>query len=374
RACLRFPAAGRRALPGRARAQGSGGLEVQSARAQGGGRGDPARAGPGPLRSPRHRRWLVEPARAHVDRHPARHPLCRRHGVPACARARPVYLLLARGGALGRRRFSGGGGQRRRRAAICVDHESGGTIMSAAPNPLRAGLHEERLPEPCTMVIFGASGDLTRRKLMPAIYSLARDRLLPPNLAVVGVARKPISDPDFRKSMRAGCDEFARRRPVDPQLWQSFESGIFYHQGDFDDATAYERLKKRLGEIDQQRGIAGNRVFYLATPPEAFPKIIACLGAGGLVNRKSERPFTRIIVEKPFGTDLASARALNREVTQVADESQIYRIDHYLGKETVQNLLVFRFANGIFEPLWNQKYVDHVQITGAEAIGIEGRG
>ena len=246
--------------------------------------------------------------------------------------------------------------------------------MSAAPNPLRAGLHEERLPEPCTMVIFGASGDLTRRKLMPAIYSLARDRLLPPNLAVVGVARKPISDPDFRKSMRAGCDEFARRRPVDPQLWQSFESGIFYHQGDFDDATAYERLKKRLGEIDQQRGIAGNRVFYLATPPEAFPKIIACLGAGGLVNRKSERPFTRIIVEKPFGTDLASARALNREVTQVADESQIYRIDHYLGKETVQNLLVFRFANGIFEPLWNQKYVDHVQITGAEAIGIEGRG
>src|SRR5690349_11947016 len=224
------------------------------------------------------------------------------------------------------------------------------------------------------MVIFGASGDLTRRKLVPAIYSLARDRLLPPSLAVVGVARRTISDTDFRATLREGCDQFARRRPVDPQLWQSFESGIFYVAGDFDDPAAYARLKTRLDEIEKQRGIPGNRIYYLATPPEAFPKIIARLGEAGLLHRQSEQPFSRVIIEKPFGTDLDTAHALNLEVTRYASESQIYRIDHYLGKETVQNLLVFRFANGIFEPLWNAKYIDHVQITGAEAIGIEGRG
>jgi glucose-6-phosphate 1-dehydrogenase len=244
----------------------------------------------------------------------------------------------------------------------------------AAVNPLREGLVEERLPEPCTMVIFGASGDLTRRKLMPALYSLARDRLLPPSLAVVGVARRPISDDEFRKQMREGCDHFARRRPVDPQLWESFASGIFYVSGEFHDPAAYARLRTRLEEIDRLRGIPGNRLFYLSTPPGSFPPILEQLGAAGLIQREHERPFTRIIIEKPFGTDLESARQLNREVQSVADESQIYRIDHYLGKETVQNLLVFRFANGIFEPLWNAKYVDHVEITGAESIGIEGRG
>ena len=248
------------------------------------------------------------------------------------------------------------------------------STLPEVPNPLREGLREERLPEPCTMVIFGASGDLTKRKLMPALYSLARERLLPPNLAVVGYARRPIDDETFRRQMREGCDRFARRRPVDAGLWPTFERGLYYHQGAFDDPAAYTRLKSRLGEIDQSRGIPGNRLFYLATPPESFPVILAQLGASGLLDRQQKRPFARVIVEKPFGTDLESAQRLNREVTCVADESQIYRIDHYLGKETVQNLLVFRFANGIFEPLWNAKYVDHVQITGAEEIGIEGRG
>jgi glucose-6-phosphate 1-dehydrogenase len=224
------------------------------------------------------------------------------------------------------------------------------------------------------MVIFGASGDLTRRKLMPAIYSLARDRLLPPNIAVVGFARRPIADRDFRRVIREGCDEFARRRPVDPPLWQSFESGIFYLQGEFHEPADYARLRERLDEIDRARGIPGNRIFYLSTPPQSFPPILSNLGAAGLVRHGVERPYARIIVEKPFGTDLESARRLNQEVQRVAEERQIYRIDHYLGKETVQNLLVFRFANGIFEPLWNSRYVDHVQVTGAETIGIEGRG
>jgi glucose-6-phosphate 1-dehydrogenase len=249
--------------------------------------------------------------------------------------------------------------------------------MSAAleqQNPLRVGLVEERLPEPCTVVIFGASGDLTKRKLMPALYSLSRDRLLPPNIAVVGVARRDIGDQEFRKQMREGCDKYARRRPVDAQLWQSFVEGIFYVNGEFHDPEAYRRLKAKLDEIDRARGIPGNRVFYLSTPPTSFPPILEQLGAAGLINREGERPFTRIIVEKPFGTDLDSARKLNHEVQNVANENQIYRIDHYLGKETVQNLLVFRFANGIFEPIWNQKYVDHVQVTGAESLGIEGRG
>jgi glucose-6-phosphate 1-dehydrogenase len=214
-------------------------------------------------------------------------------------------------------------------------------------NPLRAGLVEERLPEPCTVVIFGASGDLTKRKLMPALYSLSRDRLLPPNIAVVGFARRPSTDDAFRSGMREGCDKYARRRPVDPNLWTSFAQGIFYVQGEFHDSDAYRRLREKLDEIDRAHGIPGNRVFYLSTPPTAFPIILEQLGHAGLVNRA---------------------------VTTVANESQIYRIDHYLGKETVQNLLVFRFANGIFEPLWNAKYVDHVQITGAESLGIEGRG
>jgi glucose-6-phosphate 1-dehydrogenase len=248
------------------------------------------------------------------------------------------------------------------------------TPSETSPNPLREGLLEERLPEPCTMVIFGASGDLTKRKLLPALYTLARERLLAPSFAVIGFARRPLGDDVFREQMRGAVDEFARKRPVDPLLWKTFASGIYYHAGDFNDPGAYARLKARLEEIDRTRGIPGNHVFYLATPPENFPVILAQLGAQGLIRPGVQRPFSRMIIEKPFGTDLASARELNRQIAEVADESQVYRIDHYLGKETVQNLMVFRFANAIFEPLWNGRYVDHVQITGAESIGIEGRG
>ena len=240
-------------------------------------------------------------------------------------------------------------------------------------NPLREGLVKERIPEPQVMVIFGASGDLTKRKLLPALYTLARERLLPSPFAVVGFARRPAGDDEFREQMRAGCDKYARRRPVDKTLWGGFAPGIFYHQGSFDDLGAYNTLKARLEEIDAQFGIPANRLYYLSTPPSAYPDIIENLGKSGLVNRTNQ-PFTRIIVEKPFGRDLESARVLNRQLKQVFREAQIFRIDHYLGKETVQNMLVFRFGNGIFEPLWNNRYIDHVQITGAEAIGVEGRG
>jgi glucose-6-phosphate 1-dehydrogenase len=252
--------------------------------------------------------------------------------------------------------------------------KEGDMSATQTQNPLREGMVEERLPEPCTMVIFGASGDLTKRKLLPALYSLAKDRFLPSNFAVVGFARRPIGDEAFREQMKEGCQKYARKRPLDEQLWQSFVQGIYYQTGEFDDPEAYKALKIRLDEIDKERGIQGNRVFYISTPPSSFSLIVKHLGDAGLTPYSEKGPFTRVIIEKPFGTDIESARALNRDVKGVLDEKQIYRIDHYLGKETVQNLLVFRFANTIFEPLWNNKYVDNVQITGAEAIGIEGRG
>jgi glucose-6-phosphate 1-dehydrogenase len=246
--------------------------------------------------------------------------------------------------------------------------------MDEQPNPLREGLQGERVPLPTTMVIFGASGDLTKRKLLPALYSLARDRLLSSPCNVVGVARRDIPEADFKKSMREGCDKYARRRPVEESLWESFSSGIFYVSGTFESPATYEKLKRRLDEIDRQRDTGGNRVFYLSTPPSEYPTIVEQLGKAGLINRDRSGPFTRVIIEKPFGRDLASARALNRDVHEVLREDQTYRIDHYLGKETVQNILVFRFANGIWEPLWNGRYIDHVQLTVAEAIGVEGRG
>ncbi|MBI3992599.1 MAG: glucose-6-phosphate dehydrogenase [Candidatus Lambdaproteobacteria bacterium] len=241
-------------------------------------------------------------------------------------------------------------------------------------NPLRDGLVSERTPEPQVLVIFGASGDLTQRKLLPALYTLARERLLPAAFAVVGFARRDAGGDDvFREEMRAACDRFARRKPVDATLWESFSRGIFYHVGDFNDADAYRRLKARLEEIDKHFGIPANRLFYLSTPPSVFPVIVGNLGAAGLVSR-AYQPWTRIIVEKPFGRDLESAQVLNRQLKQVFRETQIFRIDHYLGKETVQNMLTFRFGNGIFEPLWNERHVEQVQITAAESIGVEGRG
>jgi glucose-6-phosphate 1-dehydrogenase len=245
------------------------------------------------------------------------------------------------------------------------------TIVEA-PNPLREGLRIKQSPEPCAMVIFGATGDLTHRKLLPALYNLALEHPLPAGFSVVGFARRPYSDDEFRQQALDSINEYSRQRPVNPQVWDSFASGIHYLQSSFNDPAGYERLNTMLNMLDQERGTAGNRIFYLSTPPSQYAEIIQRLGAAGL--NRNRKGWTRIIIEKPFGHDLASARELNRQVTRVFREEQIYRIDHYLGKETVQNILVFRLANGIFEPVWNRRYVDHVQITVAENIGLEGRG
>jgi glucose-6-phosphate 1-dehydrogenase len=240
-------------------------------------------------------------------------------------------------------------------------------------NPLREGLLIERTPEPLTMVIFGASGDLTRRKLIPALYNLALERLLPSGFSVVGIARQEMDTSTFRARMREAVDEFSRRRPVDDAVWESFADGISYVRGDFTDAAVYDTLGHHLDTLDKQRGTLGNRMFYLATPPDTYDDIIENIGAHGLKG-SSDGSWQRVIVEKPFGRDLDTARDLNARVNQVFDERDVFRIDHYLGKETVQNIIAFRFANGIFEPLWNRQYVDHVQITVAESIGVEGRG
>jgi glucose-6-phosphate 1-dehydrogenase len=240
-------------------------------------------------------------------------------------------------------------------------------------NPLREGLQVERMPEPNTLIIFGASGDLTKRKLVPALYNLELDGLLPNNFGVVGVARRPIPDDEFRAQMLDGVNKYSRSRPAQPEVWDTFAPKLHYCQGNFDDPQAYLGLRERLDHLDATHGTSGNRLFYLATAPEYFPVILEHLGQAGL-NESPAGGWVRVIIEKPFGRDLGSARELNRIVKAVFREDQVYRIDHYLGKETVQNLLVFRFANGIFEPLWNRNYVDHVQITVAEAVGVEGRG
>ena len=240
-----------------------------------------------------------------------------------------------------------------------------------APNPLREGLRIKSSPEPCVMVIFGATGDLTHRKLLPALYNLALEHPLPTGFSVVGFARRPYSDEQFRQQALEAINQYSRQKPVNPQVWDSFAAGIHYLQSDFHNPEGYGRLNNLLNAIDHDRGTGGNRIFYLSTPPSQYPEIIQNLGSAGL--NKSRKGWTRIIIEKPFGHDLASAGELNRQVGKVFREEQVYRIDHYLGKETVQNILVFRLANGIFEPIWNRRYVDHVQITVAENLGLEGR-
>jgi glucose-6-phosphate 1-dehydrogenase len=227
---------------------------------------------------------------------------------------------------------------------------------------------------PCAIVIFGATGDLTHRKLVPALFSLWQGGALQGPFAIVGIGRRDQTADAFRTDLGAAVREFGRRKPADDAEWTRFASMIEYVEGDFHDAEFHARLAKRLDELDAARSLAGNRLYYLATAADEFGAILHRLKTAGLIRDPRDPSFTRVIVEKPFGSDLESARVLNDVVANVLDESQTFRIDHYLGKETVQNILVFRFANSIFEPMWNRKYVDHVQITAAETVGVGTRG
>jgi glucose-6-phosphate 1-dehydrogenase len=227
-------------------------------------------------------------------------------------------------------------------------------------NPLLEGLPMARRPEPCTMVIFGASGDLTKRKLFPALYSLAYRQLLPEKFGILGVARTEGTDQEFRERMKAAVQEFGRD-DFREDVWDGLAEGMHYVYDD-------DKLAAALRDLGERRGTTGNRIYYLAVPPAAFEGIVAWVG-----KHKARKGWTRVIVEKPFGHDLESAQDLNVLLHKHFDESQIFRIDHYLGKETVQNMLALRFANGIFEPIWNRQFIDHIQITVAETLGIEGR-
>ncbi|HEV3200258.1 MAG TPA: glucose-6-phosphate dehydrogenase, partial [Bryobacteraceae bacterium] len=240
-------------------------------------------------------------------------------------------------------------------------------IQNPFQDPLR---FERRVPE-CVVVIFGANGDLTKRKLMPALYRLAYDRRLSAGFAVVGISRTPMGDDQFREKMLESVKQFSEDTKFDGEVWDAFAAGLFYVAGDISDKGLYERLAKRLAEIEEMRHTGGNVMFYLSMQPSQYASTALGLGAAGLGKGKGWR---RLVVEKPFGHDLESARELSDRLHEVFDETDVYRIDHYLGKETVQNILAFRFGNGIFEPLWNRRYVNHVQITAAESIGVEGRG
>ena len=244
--------------------------------------------------------------------------------------------------------------------------------MTQAPavsqeNPLLEGLRKRRTAEPCALTIFGASGDLTQRKLIPALYSLAFRNLLPPNFGVVGVARTPMTDDEFRERMQQAVTDHARDE-FRQEVWDELAEGFRYVATDFGQEGGEQHVVECLHALDRDRGTAGNRLDYLAVPPAAIEAIVVAMG-----KHRTSEGWTRLIVEKPFGHDLESARHLNEVIRTYFDESEIFRIDHYLGKETVQNMLVLRFANGIFEPIWNRQFVDHVQITVAESLGIEGR-
>src|SRR3984957_860330 len=229
-----------------------------------------------------------------------------------------------------------------------------------------------RTGDPCVMVIFGFTGDLTRRKLIPALYNLASQQLLSREFAVVGMGRSAMSDEDARKKVTEDFKRFATG-PIDPDLWEWFVRRISYVSGDFDDPATYDKLTQTLARVDKEHNSHGNYFFYLATAPNFFGDIVERIAKVGLM-REENSHWRRVIIEKPFGHDLDSAKALNQQLLKVASECQIYRIDHYLGKETVQNILALRFANGIFEPIWNRRYIDHVQISVAETVGVEKRG
>jgi glucose-6-phosphate 1-dehydrogenase len=240
-------------------------------------------------------------------------------------------------------------------------------VATLQENPLLEGLQLRRTPDPCALVIFGASGDLTKKKLFPALYSLAFRRLLPEKFAIVGVARTAESDEEFKARMKEAVQQHGRDE-FREEAWDALTDGLRYIATDFADERGEDELAQTLAELDEERGTGGNRVYYLAIPPSVFPTVVDALG-----RRRSAEGWTRLIIEKPFGHDLESARALNAEIQKHFTEEEVFRIDHYLGKETVQNMLALRFANGIFEPIWNRQFVDHVQITVAESIGIEGR-
>jgi glucose-6-phosphate 1-dehydrogenase len=232
------------------------------------------------------------------------------------------------------------------------------------PPFLRAG--------PCAIVIFGATGDLAKRKLLPSLYNLAAIGILPENFSIIGLAKEDIARDEFRAQMTKSIAQFGTQK-IDPQLWQRFNDRLFYHQGDFGDPATYQNLKELLVQSEKFHGTEGKVLFYLSVHPDFFGKIALQLKAADLLDEKEGR-WRRVIIEKPFGHDLASSRELNREIRSALAESQIFRIDHYLGKETAQNILIFRMGNGMFEPIWNRRYIDHVQITVAESIGVEGRG
>jgi glucose-6-phosphate 1-dehydrogenase len=245
--------------------------------------------------------------------------------------------------------------------------ETAETQQAHHENPLTEGLLLKRTPDPCALVIFGASGDLTHKKLMPALYALHVRNLLPVPFAVVGVARTEADDDSWRADMKQAVQQHARD-PFQQELWDGLAANLHYLPIDFSDEAGEDRLVERVREIDQEKGLRSNRVYYLAVPPQAYSTIVESLG-----KRREKSGWTRVIVEKPFGHDLASAKALTAMLREYFAEDEIFRIDHYLGKETVQNMLALRFANGIFEPIWNRQFIDHVQITVAESIGIEGR-
>ena len=243
----------------------------------------------------------------------------------------------------------------------------------AQANPFQDPLRFERRVPSCAVVIFGANGDLTKRKLLPSLYRLAFERRLPQGFAVIGISRTALSDDEFRSKMEASVKEFLENSPFDQALWDDFARGLFYIAGDLTDDDLYARLATRLDEIAKARQTAGNVLFYLSTQPSHYGPAAGGLGRAGLAN-SANGAWRRLVVEKPFGHDEASARVLENDLHEHFTEEQLYRIDHYLGKETVQNILAFRFGNPLFEPLWNRQYINHVQITAAESIGVEGRG
>jgi glucose-6-phosphate 1-dehydrogenase len=246
------------------------------------------------------------------------------------------------------------------------------TSFERPVNPLREGLSSRPTPQPCSVVIFGASGDLTYRKLIPALYNLGADGDLPTAYNVVGFARREKTDEAFRQELEEAARKFSRQS-VNDELWANFSKSIFYHRSEFGNLEGYQTLAARLDQLDAERGTRGNRLFYLSVAPSEFPVILEKLAQVGL-NEAKPGAWSRVIVEKPFGKDLPSAQSLNQVVNAVFREKDTFRIDHYLGKETAQNIMVLRFANGIFEPIWNHRYIDHIQITGAEPLGVEGRG